>query len=186
MPELPFNPGCSADDVLRLEESLGLSLPDDYKMLLRCVNGMSDWTTLSFPPDRIVLLSADEVLATWREFSVVCDDELIDELVCDDRVRWTVCHPGRIPIAQNEVAGAYLCIDKIPGPAGHVDQLVFNVNETDCVIAGDSLTALVSSYVKILERGAVGITEKSPEHGDGYEFTANGAYVDFRTYEQIK
>ncbi|MFF7145312.1 SMI1/KNR4 family protein [Streptomyces nodosus] len=186
MPDLPFKSGCSTDDVRRLEETLGVPLPDDYKMLLRCVNGQSDWNALSFPPDRVVLLGADEVLALWREFSDVCDDELLDELVCDGRVRWTVCHPGRIPIAQNETAGAYLCIDKIPGPAGHLDQLVFNVNETDCVVVGENVALLAFTYVKMLESGAAEITRKPPEYGDGYEFTANGMYMDFYTYDGLE
>lgn len=186
LPELPFNRGCSEEDLRRLETVIQAPLPDDYKALLRCVDGQSDWGMLTFPPERLSLLSVEKVIEIWREFVDICDDELMDELVCDDRIRWTVCHPDRIPIAQNELAGAYLCIDKIPGPAGRLNQLVFNVNSTDCVVLEECVTLLIANYVTTLETGVAEVGRKPPEYGDGYEFTAGGRYFDFDVYQELK
>jgi cell wall assembly regulator SMI1 len=180
-----FNEGCEQAVIDELEAATNALLPTDYKTLLRHADGSRDELTLTFPPGRLSFLSADEVFATWRYFAENPDDEFFDELTCDDKVRSVLMHPGRIPIAQNESGGRYLCIDLVPGPRGKVGQLVLNINEADCIVLEESLTALVRRYVTALETEQLKIERVPSEYLGLYWFTSNGKYVDHDVYRSL-
>jgi cell wall assembly regulator SMI1 len=184
--ELPFNEGASEEDVRRLEETVGATLPDDYAAFLRRANGQSDWYALTFPPDQLAFLSVDEAIELWSELKEYGDDEaLFEDLQDDDKVRSVVQHAGRIPIAYNESGGSYLCLDEIPGPKGRPGQLVFNITEADLVVLEDSVTRLLEQYVSVLESGQATVEKQSPEYGQGYWFTAGGDPIDYDTYRGL-
>lgn len=184
--QLPFRPGCSPSCLRELEESLRLSLPEDYRELLRCFNGQEHQPELTFPPDGLMFLSDAEVLGLWREFDQYRDDErFADELRDADRVRSVLYHRGRIPIAYNESGGCYLCLDRIPGPAGHLDQLVVNVDEIDCVALEDSVATWIERLVWLMETGRAAVREQPHEYGEGYWFEAGGQYLDHQLYREL-
>jgi cell wall assembly regulator SMI1 len=182
----PFEPGCSESQVSDLEKLLGLSLPQDFRAFLRNANGQSDPHRLGFPPDQLNFLGVAEIATLWKELLDKQDDEFMDELTFDDKVRWILFHPRRVPIAHNEIAGTYLFLDFIPGPEGHDGQLVFNVNEVDCVVVEDSVTALLDRYLTALQTGTMTLEPKPREHGDGYWFTVDGRYIDYEVYQELK
>jgi cell wall assembly regulator SMI1 len=179
---LPFNEGCSRTELLQLEERVEVQLPDDYRTFLEHANGQSDWHTLVFPPDQLAFLATDDVLELWEQFNQFRDEQFIEQLRCDERVRAVLYHPERLPIAYNEAGGRYLCIDTIPGPNGRSGQLVFNVNEVDVVVLEDSFAHLIERYVSLLETRRMSVEKQPPEYGEGYWFTADGHYVDFERY----
>ncbi|MFE1957073.1 SMI1/KNR4 family protein [Streptomyces sp. NPDC059479] len=181
----PFNPGCSEGQLRRMEKILRTPLPRDYKELLRYVNGQPNQYALTFPPDELALLSAEEVLAEWEEQSAYCSDEFFEEFTSDGRVRDISFHPGRIPIARDESTTANLYIDNIPGPSGRIGQLIFNVTEADWVVVANSVTTLVACYLAALRSGAVVIEQRSNEVAEGYRFTASGRHIDFNLYDEL-
>ena len=183
---LPVRPGCASAEIARLESVIGVELPDDYKTLLRRVDGQDDWTSLTFPPDQLAMLSVNDVLSIWRSFVEEGEPDTEGEFGDKDRVTWILYHPKRIPIAYNEAGGVYLCLDYVPGPAGHQGQLVFNENEVDVVVLEPSVLDLIMTYVKGLETGAFRVGEKPEDHGEGFWFTAAGRYVDLAVYREVK
>ena len=184
--QLPFNAGCSDDRIRKLEAAVQAKLPDNYGAFLRTRNGQSDKHALTFPPDQIVFLSDAEVAALWKELQDYRDDQFFDELQDGDHVRAVLYHPGRIPIAQNESATAYLCLDFVPGPKGRAGQLVFNVNETDCVVVENSVSDLVGRYLSLLKSGKAKVENRPKDRGQGYWFTAGGRYIDWKVYSELK
>jgi cell wall assembly regulator SMI1 len=184
LPSLPFNRGCSDDRIRALEDVLGFTLPADYTALLRARNGQFDRRLLTFPPDELAFLSDAETRELWTAFAREAE-ELSDELQCGDRVRWLVHHPGRVPIAYNEDATRYACIDLIPGPRGRIGQVVFNPNEVDVVVLEASAGALLDRYIWLLESGRATIERRPPEYDEGYWWTVDGRYLDYELFREI-
>lgn len=123
---------------------MGVTLPEDYKALLRLANGQlgQDTEPLTFPPDGLTFLSIDDVVREWNEQAAYYDDEASEEPEFQERVRYVLYHPGRIPVAANVSATKYLFIDYVPGPTGHAGQLVVNRDEFECEVVAESLTDL--------------------------------------------
>lgn len=185
--QLPFKDGCTDDDLARMEATLNVTLPADYKAFLRCANGQREQETefLTFPPEGLTFLGVDDVLREWSEQAEYYDDEADEEPRFEEKVRYVLYHPGRIPIAANFSATKYLFLDYVPGPVGRVGQLVVNRDEFDCEVVADSVTELLGRYVSALESGAARVEAKPPEYGAGYWFAAGGRHIDFDLYRDL-
>jgi cell wall assembly regulator SMI1 len=183
--ELPLRPGASPSRVQRLERHLATTLPEHYREMLRCFNGQEIDPALMFAPEEVMFIDDAEVLELWTAFGEHRDDDFIEELQDEGRVRCVLYHPGRIPIAYNELAGRYLCLDQIPGPRGRVDQLVVNVNEIDCVVVEDDLAAWIGRLAWLLETGKADFRRQPPEYGAGYWFESAGRHIDFFLYREL-
>jgi len=184
---LPFNEGCDESQIVEAEQLWNLELPEDYKAFLRYRNGQSDFSTLAFPPDQIFFLSLEEVVELWEELNQYPDDQFFDQFDADGKIRSVLQHPRRIPIAYNEAGGTYLFIDYIPGSNGREKQLVFNINEVDCVVIADNFYNLIQNYVHLLERGRMVVKEQPPEYGQGYWFVSTqDEFIDWNVYERLK
>ncbi len=180
-----FNPGASEVELRQLEGVLEAKLPHDYRRFLSVANGQAGrW--LSFPPDQLVILSAGEVEALWQELIEIQDDQFFDVYEDDEKVRSVLYHRGRIPIAYNESANAYLFLDFIPGPKGRHGQIVFNVTEVDCAVIEEDIAALLRRYVEILRDTRARVEQKPPDVGEGYWFTVDGRYFDHNVYRQLR
>jgi cell wall assembly regulator SMI1 len=185
---LPFNPGCTDQQLTELETILGTRLPADYGALLKLANGQSDWdaNNLTFPPYTLVFLSTDEVAATWRTYFAAADAADFD-LSDDGKVRETIDNPCRVPIAVDESAGAFLCIDHAPGPKGRSGQLVMNLDEMSCGVLEDSVTGLLERYVRFTESGI--LTDAGWTHSvlglPNYWYTADGTGINFAVYQGL-
>jgi cell wall assembly regulator SMI1 len=183
---LPFNEGCSASELKQLEDSLKVTLPDDYKTFLRHSNGQAD-SSLTFPPDQLVFLSTEEVVRLWNELNQHQDDQFFDQFEFDQKIRAVLYHPGRIPIAYNEIGGAYLFLDYIPGPNGKSGQVIFNTNEADNVVIEDTFHDLIGTYLQLLEAGKMVVKKQPPEYGQGYWFVSdNDEYTDWEVFQRLK
>ena len=183
---LPFNEGCSENQIIQAEHTLNLRLPNDYKAFLRYCNGQSDSFTLTFPPDQLVFLPLEAVIDLWNELNQHPDDQYFDQFEADGKVRSVLQHPRRIPIAHNEAGGAYLFIDYIPGPNGKEGQLVFNTNEVDCVVIEENVRDLIHTYVRLLESGKMMVTRQPSEYGQGYWFVSSqGQPINWDAYKSL-
>jgi cell wall assembly regulator SMI1 len=184
--QLPFNPGCSEAVIERAQQSLGVKLPEDYKTFLGSHNGQTDPYTLTFPPDQIVFLSIEDVVALWNEVAPYRDDQFYEELEAEEQIRSVLYHPRRVPIAHNESGGAYLFLDYIPGPKGRECQLIFNVNEVDLVLIAKSFTELMKTYLTLLETGRATVKRRPPDYGDGHWFeSSEGEYINWSVYKRL-
>lgn len=184
---LPFNKGCQESQIIDAERLLDLELPEDYKAFLRYCNGQSDFSTLTFPPDQIIFLSLEDVVELWEELKEYPDDEFFDQFEADGKIRSVLQHSRRVPIAYNELGGAYIFLDYIPGPNGREGQLIFNTSEIDCIVIADSFYGLIQNYVHLLERGRIVVKKQTAEYGEGYWFiSAQDEYIDWSAYERLK
>jgi cell wall assembly regulator SMI1 len=175
---LPFNGPAAIEAITSAEQELRCKLPADYKDFLRVHDGQSDPFTLTFPPDDIAFLSND--------LNAVDDNAFYDTFDTTGRVRNVLYHRGRIPIAYNEVGGAYLMIDNVPGPKGKVGQLVFNPNEVDVVVVADNLTGLFENYVQLLDAGRMFIRKQPQDVGEGFWFVSAGdERLDWRAFQSL-
>jgi cell wall assembly regulator SMI1 len=170
-----------------MESTLGVHLPGDYKALLRRANGQRNWSTISFPPDRLAFLGADDVLALWAEMNEYVDNEYFDEFWFDDKIRAILHHPRRIPIAYYEAGQAFLWLDMVPGPNGHEGQLVFNIGESECVLLEDGVGVLLQRYADLLQSGLVSVAaEQSPDDPIAHEIKARGRFIDYDAYVELR
>ena len=173
--------------ILETERLLNLKLPEEYKIFLQYCNGQSDPFTLTFPPDQLTFLSLDDAVQLWTELNLYPNDHFFDQLEANGKIRSVLQHPRRIPIAYNETGGAYLFLDYIPGPRGKEGQLVFNINEVDCVVIEDSFYFLIQNYVRLLESGKVIVKKQPAEYGQGYWFvSAQDELINWTVYERLK
>lgn len=182
---LPLNDGCTEADLARMEAHLNTRLPEDYKALLKIANGQSNWHELSFPPDSILFLGVDEVLSEWDALFRP-GDESDQDLTEDGKVRVPLFSPKRIPILGRDSSGIYLCIDQTPGPQGRDGQLVMNLDELDCGVVEESVTALLERYIYFLETGKLLLGSPNPQVGrtSGW-YAANGRQVNYDVYKEI-
>lgn len=185
--QLPFNDGCSLSEITMTERIVNLELPQDYKTFLGYCNGQSDPFTLTFPPDQLVFLSFEDVVNLWTELNQESDHQFFDQFEADGKIRSVLQHPRRIPIAYNELGGAYLFLDYIPGPNGKDGQLIFNVNEVDSEVIEDNFYNLIESYVQLLISGNMVVRRQPPEFGQGYWFVSSQSeLIDWAVYQKLK
>jgi cell wall assembly regulator SMI1 len=180
---LPFNPGCTEQQLTELETILGARLPEDYRALLTLANGQVSWeaNNLTFPPHHLVFFGTDEVAAAWRTYFAPADAADYD-LSDDGKVREPIYNPDRVPIAEYESAGVYLCIDRVPGRQGRSGQLVMNLDEVSCVVLEDSVAALLQRYVWLTETGRLTASPVVDQH---YSYRVDGSEIDFDDYQRL-
>jgi cell wall assembly regulator SMI1 len=180
----PFNEGCAEHQLVQLEAALQVSLPEDYKLLLSCTNGQREagWRPLTFPPGGLTFMSAEEVVAEWREQANHYDDDTDEELAAHEKTRLVMFHPRKIPIAVNIDTTTYLFIDYAPGPGGQVGQLVLDADE----VVENSFSDLLRRYVVALDSGTMRLERKPQEYGGGYWFTIAGRPVDLDLYRTLR
>jgi cell wall assembly regulator SMI1 len=166
--ELGFRKGAKEEDIDRLEKTIELELPADYKQLLKLVNGqVLEDIDVKFwwLPDAIQFLSVDEVIESWKSWRQFDDDDesnYYDEYQDEDRIRLVIYNKKRIPVATN--GGIDLFLDFIPAPKGAVGQLITNINECDYIVLANNFTELLENYNLLIKRNILKFKEKPKPH----------------------
>lgn len=94
-------PGATDEEIQRLEQSLGLSLPESFKVLYRWHNGQPDEFFEAFH-DNKMFLSIQEIEKTWIDLK-----ELLEGGDFEIENWWCV---GWVPF-MHDGGGNYLCLD---------------------------------------------------------------------------
>lgn len=108
----------SEEDIVKLEEILGLMLPHDYKTSLRRHNGGGYLHNYEY-------FSTDEVAQKWTELSELKAAGKFDDAVMDlsrETFQQTWWHVAWIPIA--DAFGSLICLDMDPTEKGIVGQVL--------------------------------------------------------------
>ncbi len=156
--------------IAELEETVGQTLPDDFKELWRIHNGQDDVFSEGIFPD----LSADDwpepafllmsVEAIQQDWSIL--KALNDEGNFDDKRRKTppeiqaeFWHQGWIPIAHNGGGDNY-CLDMAPTEKGIVGQVIVYYNDgPDPILVAPSLGDWLRDLADGLESGKYTLEE---------------------------
>lgn len=165
--------GCDPEQLEQFEATLGLRLADDVRQFLAHHDGQPPDSPLVFPPGQLRFLPLTEIIDLWNELAELEDEdtEFFDSTEDHDRVRAVMYHRHRVPLATYELGTQYIFLDYIPGPGGQPGQLIFNPNESDFRVLADSFTALISTYVTLLDAGVMAVQPIPAEFGHGFWFT---------------
>jgi len=152
VPDLQLSPGCSRDDLKRLEAALGLKLPKSVNESYLIHNGQND--VASFPYGRM-LLSVEGIEREWRRMCELWrvdtaeeEDDLVDGAV--KRKNWSA---NWIPFLSND-SGEYCFLDFDPGTLGSNGQVVdFSHEEGPVRLLGSSFEDFLLGYASALESG---------------------------------
>lgn len=116
-----MNPGATDEEINTLEKSLGRSLPDSYKELLKAHNGEK----LIMAMAGFAFLSTDEVLQQWKWFSEPkSGGARVHALFQDRMILPQLYNTARIPFA-HDGSGQYLCFDYAPDVNGRAGQIIY-------------------------------------------------------------
>lgn len=176
--ELGLNEGATSEEIYAIEKTTGYALPESFKLWLSKVNGQ-DHGTLRFLPDHVTMISCAEIIQQWKaERDYDADTaEFYDEYQDKDRIRQTILHPSRIPIANQDGAWS-IYIDNDPGPEGTVGQLIYIVNECDYIVLAESFDAFLNKYTGAINKGLLKFRASDPTYGGKYEVRDEGMHMD--------
>lgn len=121
---LNLQPGASEQELRRLEETLGVTLPEEFKSFYSVYNGQI-WNSGVEPVIINLYFSLiAEIIDNWtflqKEFDP--DNDLEPEI--GEELKQVLWHSKWIPIAENG-AGDYLCIDTDPSEKGKIGQILY-------------------------------------------------------------
>lgn len=158
--DLGFQPGAKEAEIGHTEYKIGLPFPADFREFLTLCNGQ-DVTKLKWLPDYMTLLSVKEIEKMWEDelsglqqnCSSAEQEKYYNFIATDGKIRGTIFHARRIPIATYEGAVCTLYLDFIPGPKGTPGQLIYNMTECDFIVLTNDIQNLLALYVTLLETG---------------------------------
>ncbi len=119
-----FQEGATAQEIFDLEQHLGVTLPDDYKIFLSLCNGQVQPTRMSFYYG--YLLSVSEIKQQSDSWKSIVDDDgtFFGETSTPDLgIQNSWWNPLWIPITQTG-SGDHLCLDLAPATGGTVGQII--------------------------------------------------------------
>ena len=140
-------------------------LPSDYRAWLAIADGQ-ETEALSILPTGGWFVSIDRMLERWTHERNFVHETDATETQDDDRVRWLVFHPKRIPIGGwYDLEGDTTVMDLIPGPAGTKGQLMDYVSECDFEVIATSFDAYLDRIAELVETKLLVVveTESGPQ-----------------------
>lgn len=156
---LGLRKGATETSIVAAETLMAARLPSDYRAWLAIADGQ-ETEALSILPTGGWLVSIDRMLERWtheRNFDLEDDDT---ETQDDDRVRWLVFHPKRIPIGGwYDLEGDTTVMDLIPGPAGTKGQLMDYVSECEFEVIATSFDAYLDRIAELVETKLLVVVE---------------------------
>lgn len=121
---LNLQAGASEEDLLQIEEIIGVTLPEEVKSFYRVYNGQVwDIGVNSFVRN-LTLSPASEIIENWLFLQEEFDPDDGLELDAEKGVKPLLWNSKWVPIAANG-AGDYLCIDTDPSKAGVAGQVLY-------------------------------------------------------------
>ena len=179
-----MNKGASNDDILRFEQTIGITVPNMFKRMYKANNGdnqeMLCGCILGFH-----LYSLDEILYEWNDWKDIPDNSDFKTSTPDGYIKKRYTDPGWIPLCDDNGSN-YIGIDLDPDEKGTVGQVInFGRDEDDKIVLADSLDSFLERLCRIINS-----PHFSLEEYDGEDvIVLNGLYhvIDyFKSSDAIK
>ena len=121
---LNLQPGASDEEFQLIENTLGVSLPEEMKSFYRMYNGQVwQYGGNSFLRN-LTLSPTFEIIENWKCIQEEFDPDDEVELDIGEEIKPVLWHSKWIPIAENG-GGDYFCIDTDPSESGVVGQVIY-------------------------------------------------------------
>ena len=155
---LGLRAGANENDIAKLEQKTGLTLPADLRASLLAHDGQETDKTIAFSPCGGFYASVADMDEKWSE-----DQELAEEfpLSTSDtqdggRILDGVFSVKRLPIAGAPYwDGDNTYLDFAPGPKGTPGQVIQLTSECDFVVLATSFSEYLERLIRTLESGAL-------------------------------
>ena len=165
-----LNPGASEEELLDLEQHLGISLPEDFRNYLATHNGQTGGIEMLFCEP---LLTTSEIKQTWTDWYEVGEDGEMN----DDCAEFMSAHPeGYVkPLYTNpkwiafttDYGGNHLGLDLDPDVKGTSGQvIIFGRDEDEKFLVASSFTEFLAMVVRHLKKIKWSVTQ------EGWHFSA--------------
>jgi cell wall assembly regulator SMI1 len=153
-------PGLSEGRIQRLEESLGVTLPDDFKIFYRWKNGEKEnsWNFI----DNSYLMTAEDIISTSKDLN-----ELLEEEEFELKNWW---NKSWIPFMA-DVGGNHCCLDLAGSFGGKPGQIIDFWHDWEVrTVRHESLYKWLETLVKAFELNLLVYVEhwKSYKPAEGY------------------
>ena len=171
---LGLRAGATENDIAKLEQNTGLTLPADLRASLLAHDGQEANETIAFSPCGGFYASVEDIYAKWSD-----DQELAEEFPLSmsetqdgDRILDGVFSVKRLPIAGAPYwDGDNTYLDFAPGPKGTPGQVIQLTSECELVVLASSFSEYLERLIRTLESGAlVYNTEQEDLVPQGYEY----------------
>ncbi len=156
-PELheTLQPGASDQEIVQLEQQLGVTLPEDYKTFLQICDGQSDESEAGFYGGE--LLSVQSVESKWDRRKKQLDSNAFEGISSepDQGIRADWWNPHWIPFTYDE-GGNHLCLDLEPADGGTNGQVITWWHDTsDREVRFPSFTVWLERVLNGVETGEI-------------------------------
>ncbi|MBV7433915.1 SMI1/KNR4 family protein [Cardiobacteriaceae bacterium TAE3-ERU3] len=143
-----INPAASTAEIAYLENTLDVSLPDDFKAYLATCNGQQHNHYEHLAIGYNALLPIDDIIANWQMMNeLFANEEPIDHLI-ENKIKPLYWSPRWIPFSDYE-ASTRLILDLDPGKNGTHGQIFRLSPATD--LANDD-TIIATSFAGFSQR----------------------------------
>lgn len=173
-----LNPGLTDEELTTLENSLNVTLPEEFRILYRWRNGQSneDYEALAF---RMTLMPVDAVQSNWEMLTGLQKEGVFDEAFTWN-ARW-------VPFLENG-SGDYLCVDTegcFGGPVGQV--IVYQHDDYRRAMIASSLRTWLEALVFGFETGLIASVEEDPDdYDEDEEIPTEYAVVDEQAFAALR
>lgn len=150
-----LNPPATDEQIQRLQEALGRTLPDDYVACLKIHNGQATNGGGMF--DGSEFLSTDEILAQWTVWKELLDGGDFADIKSDPAsgIRDDWWNAGWIPFTHNG-GGDHLCLDLVPETSGSLGQVITMWHDSgERELVAPNFENWFKSYIKQVFSGAI-------------------------------
>jgi cell wall assembly regulator SMI1 len=179
-----FSEGASDEQIDEVEKLIKRTLPDDFKLFLKNINGQHS-DKLYLLPDQALLFSCEEIISEYKGLTDFFEDtiEFYNKYQYNDKIRCSVWSESRVPIAGRD--GYYLFLDFDPGPNGTIGQVIFLINECDLVVLASSFKNFLNSYNDHIKNKTLQIREISNGQDSNYRLTNDSDYLNGQEFAKL-
>lgn len=121
---LNLQPGATEEDLQLVEETLGVTLPEEMKSFYSIHNGQVWNTGVNAFVRNLTLSPTVKIIKNWQFLQEEFDPDDETELENEEGIKPFLWNPKWIPIAENG-GGDYVCIDTDPSEAGTSGQILY-------------------------------------------------------------
>lgn len=183
--DLSLNMGASDTDIAKLEQTIGKTLPEDFKELYRSINGNKDDENFGNFVYGFVLNTIDQVIASWnfrKDFSSKYDTIGLNHF--HPQIDGTnFYNPNWLEIG-NTSGRDGMFIDLAPTDLGTYGQIIFlEGTENIGVLVANSTQQLLEQFVSDLDNGRYYLAEDALDDGNHWLETKDDIDLFRKAYD---